>query len=151
MSFIDYSACQLLIEFQAIPILLSLFSSPDLKVVEASSRALKIILTNQKPVQPSFIQKVEFSLLLNSLYIKEDAQPINLRIAENVCCILARTASIVPTRDAISTLVEFLDTTYDFNPKLQEASLDALASLCRETHDVCQKVMTCTSSKYQLI
>ncbi|KAI8926600.1 armadillo-type protein [Entophlyctis helioformis] len=148
----SYVNVETLIAAGAVPPLLDTLSSSDAKLVDAGVRALRSIV--QRPLVPtSQVFQLSQATHIRSLIAllsdarATDSHSLQVHIAEVAASILARISEYSSeTRDAISAagatqlLVRWLDMRWSTYPKIYEAVLDALASLCRDNPRVSKSV-----------
>lgn len=138
--------------------LLKNISSSQYELVEASARALKVVLANQLFVRKDIIQS-SYMLALVSLLdpnsensfrrtnnLKLNAQS-NVKLSELAASIIARIAVTHEEQiffaniGAIPNLCNLLQPEWSSYSKVQEAALDALASVSRENVGICKSIV----------
>ena len=140
-----------------VPLLFESFSVNDIGIVESSSRAFRILLQNATQIEERMVSSQQFPALFSALLKLLAVQSLDLsnhewttralRVSEMAASIIARTAFLIDDErvftmvpSALSLLTKYLDDCYSFYPKLQEAALDALASLCKDRISVSNKI-----------
>ena len=107
----------------------------DLKVVESCAKALRALVQNPQQLA-NRIETDHIIALLKLSSEPELTSKLAIQIADVSLMILCRLALIervrelIPVCDGIPILIEWLNDKWNTYPKVQEAALDALASLC---------------------
>jgi hypothetical protein len=156
------TAVKSLIEADAVTPLVSLLASKRLRLVESSARALRVVF--QSSGQTHLLNTLQCKSILSLLSLAQDlsfdvyAAPqssqtepssVRLRITEIAACIVARIAQSIKSmcsqdlHSIVIVLMQYLNPQFFFYPKLQEAVLDALASLCKEWPEFTRSVLGC--------
>ena len=138
---------ELLIAAGALPPLLDTLASSDPKMVDAGVRALRAIVQHPSACSSHVFQTSHINDLISLLGESPAPSSVSIHIAEVAASILARIAENDPqARDAIAStsatsfLVKWLHGRWSVYPKVQEAVLDALASLCKDNPRVAKSV-----------
>ena len=115
--------------------LFTCLQSSDSKVVESSARAIRALVQNPQQLATK-IETDHIIALLKLATEPELTSKVAIQIADVSLMILCRLALIgrvrqlIPLCDGIPILIEWLNEKWTAYPKVQEAALDALASLC---------------------
>ncbi|KAJ3304588.1 hypothetical protein HDV03_002541 [Kappamyces sp. JEL0829] len=125
-------------------------SCTDSRVVEASARALRQIVQHPLSlVQSDITQHHIYHLVALSRPPAQSSSPASIHISEIAVSILARLAEKQRERQSlsdsgcISILIEWLSDDWVNVPRVQEAALDALASMCKSSGDIASTVAAC--------
>ena len=119
-------------------ILASLFAclnQSDLKLVESCTRAIRALVQNPRLLEHQ-IENVHITALLKLASETDTNSKMIIQIADVALMILCRLALIERVRhliiecEGIPVLIEWLNEKWNLFPRVQEAALDALASLC---------------------
>ncbi|KAJ3311832.1 Armadillo repeat-containing protein 8 [Boothiomyces sp. JEL0838] len=122
-------------------VLLPLFEaldSQDIRVLEATARALRSVVQHPLSIPLNSITNAHIYNLV-TLSKPPQSKPAISNIAEISISILARLANSESERDRISNaggipiLVEWLNDKWSHTSRVQESALDALASLCKSS------------------
>ncbi|KAJ3357937.1 hypothetical protein HDU91_005336 [Kappamyces sp. JEL0680] len=128
-------------------------SCTDSRVVEASARALRQIVQHPLSlVQSDITQHHIYHLVALSRPPAQSSSPASIHISEIAVSILARLAEKQRERQSlsdsgcISILIEWLSDDWVNVPRVQEAALDALASMCKSSGDIASTVAACNGT-----
>ncbi|KAJ3413330.1 Armadillo repeat-containing protein 8 [Chytridiales sp. JEL 0842] len=121
-------------------------SSGDMQLIEYSAKALKSLFqrgAGDSEIQPAFVVTIVTILSESSKSVaQQTAHTATLNVMETCAAIIAKTAISLRTQalffeaGAINCLANFLDVFWSQQPRLQEATLDALAALCKDNADI---------------
>ncbi|KAJ8325837.1 hypothetical protein O5D80_006024 [Batrachochytrium dendrobatidis] len=141
-----------LVEAGAIPPLLNTLLASDLKLVNAGVRALRSIVQ-----YPSLVISKSFETshikILSRLVSDTDsnASPLVVHIAEVAAGTLARISEYhtdmrdsIATSGAVASLIRWLDPQWSSTPRVQEAALDTLATLCHNNSHIAKLIASAT-------
>ncbi|KAI8892511.1 armadillo-type protein [Globomyces pollinis-pini] len=124
-------------------VLLPLFeslSSNDLRVVESCARAIRAIVQHPIALSNNSFQWSHINSLIELAKPPVDSSQkstSSINVSEICISILARLAEkpteriIISDANALPILVEWLNSSWSTSPRVQEAALDALSSMCK--------------------
>lgn len=131
-----------LIQAGAMQPLLRMIWQDNLKLVEASARALKSILNNPSVPRDLIFTENHVPSFINLLQRGSNHELSNLSfLSASIiarCCDTSEQQNIIVQSGAAEPLLAML---YSGNSKAQEASMDAIGSLCRENKSLVQLFM----------
>ncbi|KAJ3038354.1 hypothetical protein HDV00_000775 [Rhizophlyctis rosea] len=148
----------------AIPPLLRTLRASDYRLVEASARALKALLSNPNAPHQDIFQSDVLANLITLLKLPDVVagahKPVKdgimlIRISEVAAIILGRIAVSgddqlrILHAGALPLLVRLLDIRYSNYSKVQEAAVGALANLARENVEVSNAFVDCSTDDGQ--
>jgi len=143
-----------LVQNGAIKPLLETLIITDPKLYESSARALKALLESDKTPHDYLFEEQYLKNIISHLNTSDSKLTGSIAIGNNPYRISEVTAQLISkistsTEEqnkivqygAIPLLINLITSKYDFYPKVQEASLEALSCLCKENKDVCIEVI----------
>jgi len=143
-----------LVQDGAMKPLLETFNTEDPRLYESAARALKTLLESDKTPHDILFEEQHLKNIISHLKPCDSNLSGSIAMRNNPYRLSEVTAQLISKisisteeqnkiaqNEAIPLLLNLITSKYDFYPKVQEASLEAISCLCKENKDVCIKII----------